>query len=166
MLEHSIIYLSLKSESTRGPKSSPFTRKIWINGIQWGHTAIECKLDRVSVLMNYEHVPAPNDLIYSDLTISKHQYELIGNAWLTLAPTLSSTYLHLMGLPLQNGMLLWIMVTRSHYRPFWLVDFVFPIQIMWRYPGEYFLSKLDILMLTRSLFNEHDKGSNLLGIIT
>ena len=34
----------------------------------------------------YEHLPAPSDLIYSDLTISKHQYELIGNAWLTLAP--------------------------------------------------------------------------------
>ena len=52
------------------------------------------------------------------------------------------------------------------HRPFWLVDFVLPIQIMWRSPGEYWLSKLDIFMLARSLSNEHDKGSNLLGIVT
>ena len=46
--------------------------------------------------------------------------------------------------------------------PFSLVDFVFPPQILWRYPGEY--SKLDIFMLPRSLSNEHDMGSNLMGI--
>ena len=39
-------------------------------------------------------------------------------------------------------------------RPFSLVDFVFPMQIMWRYSGEYFISKLDIFMLARSLLNE------------
>ena len=31
--------------------------------------------------------------------------------------------------------------------------------------GEYFLSKLDIFMIAHSLFNEHNKGSNLTGII-
>ena len=41
-----------------------------------------------------------------------------------------------------------------------------PIQIMWRHTGEYFLSKLEILRLAHSFFNEHDKGSNLLGIVT
>ena len=45
-----------------------------------------------------------------------------------------------------------------------LVGFVFPI--MWRYPGECFLSKLDIFLLARSLFNEQDKGLNLLGFVT
>ena len=51
----------------------------------------------------YKHLPAPSDLIYSDITIIKHQYELIGNAWLTLAPTLSSTFLRLItDLPLQK----------------------------------------------------------------
>ena len=53
-------------------------------------------------MIYYEHVPSPNDLIYSDLTISKYQYELIYNAWLTLAPTLSSTFLRLTGFPLQK----------------------------------------------------------------
>ena len=43
---------------------------------------------------------------------------------------------------------------------------VFPTQIMWRYPGESFLSKLDIFMVARSLLNEHHKDSNLLGIVT
>ena len=51
-------------------------------------------------------------------------------------------------------------------RLFSLAGFVFPIQIMRRYSGEYFLSKLDIFMLACSLFNEHDKSSNLLGIVT
>ena len=52
-------------------------------------TAIECILDRIFLMIYHEHVPSPNDLIYSDLTISKHHYGLIGNAWFTLAPTLS-----------------------------------------------------------------------------
>ena len=65
-------------------------------------SAIECKLDRSFLMNYYEHLPAPSDLIYSDITISKHQYELIGNAWLTLASTLSSTFLRLTDLPLQN----------------------------------------------------------------
>ena len=51
-------------------------------------------------------------------------------------------------------------------RLFSLVDFVLPIQIMWWYLGEYFLSKVEIFMLASSLFNENDKGSNLLGIVT
>ena len=52
--------------------------------------------------------------------------------------------------------------------PFLPLDFVFPTQIMWRYPEEHFSfkQKLDIFTLTRSLFNEHLKGSNLLGIGT
>lgn len=37
---------------------------------------------------------------------------------------------------------------------------------MWRNPGEYFLSKSDIVMLARSPVNEHDNGSNLQGIVT
>ena len=65
-------------------------------------SAIECKLDRSFLMNYYKHLPAPSDLIYSDLTISKHQYELIGNAWLTLASTLSSTFLRLTDLPLQK----------------------------------------------------------------
>ena len=44
--------------------------------------------------------------------------------------------------------------------------FVFPIQIMWRRPGEYFLSRLDIFMLARGVFNEHNKRLNFLGIVT
>jgi len=51
-------------------------------------------------------------------------------------------------------------------RPFSPIDFVFPIQMMWRYPGEYFLSNLDIFMLARDLFKEHNKSSNPLGIVT
>ena len=51
-------------------------------------------------------------------------------------------------------------------RPFSLVQFVFPIQIMWRYSREYFLSKLDIFMFAHSLPNKQDKDSNLLGIVT
>ena len=47
-----------------------------------------------------------------------------------------------------------------------LVDFVFPMQIMWRLPGECCLSKLDIFMLAHSLLNEHDEGSEFLGIVT
>ena len=51
----------------------------------------------------YEHLPTPSDFIYSDLTISKHQCELIGNAWLTLASSLSSPFLRLItDLPLQK----------------------------------------------------------------
>ena len=51
----------------------------------------------------YEHLPASSDLIYSDLTISKHQCELIGNTWLTLASSLSSPFLRLItDLPLQK----------------------------------------------------------------
>ena len=56
--------------------------------------------------------------------------------------------------------------SRGLNRPFSLVDFIFPLQIIWRYPGEYFLSKFDILMikvLAGSLFKEKDHGSNLLG---
>ena len=49
--------------------------------------------------------------------------------------------------------------------PFSLTDVVFPIEIMWRYPWECFLSKFHIFMLARSLFNEHNKSSNLLGIV-
>ena len=49
--------------------------------------------------------------------------------------------------------------------PFSLTDVVFPIEIMWRYLWECFLSKFHILMLARSLFNEHNKSSNLLGIV-
>ena len=37
---------------------------------------------------------------------------------------------------------------------------------MWQSPGEHFLSKLDIFMLARGLSNEHDKGLNLLGIVS
>ena len=58
----------------------------------------------------------------------------------------------------------WCLLESSCNRPFSLVDYVFPVQIMWRYPGEYFLSKLDIFTLENSLFNEHDKDSNLLSI--
>ena len=66
-------------------------------------SAIECKLDRSFLMNYYKHLPAPSDLIYSDITISKHQHELIGNAWLTLASTLSSTFLRLItDLPLQK----------------------------------------------------------------
>ena len=34
------------------------------------------------------------------------------------------------------------------------------------YSGEYFVSKLDIFMLAHSLFNELNKGSNPLGIVS
>ena len=61
----------------------------------------------------YEHLPAPSDLIYSDLTISKHQYELIGNAWLTLAPY-SFLYISTFnGLASSKGTCLCIVSTRS-----------------------------------------------------
>ena len=46
-----------------------------------------------------------------------------------------------------------------------LRPFCFPNKLMRGYLGEYFLSKLDIFMLAPSLFNEHDKDSNLLGIV-
>ena len=52
-----------------------------------------------------------------------------------------------------------ILKTNSLNRPFSLVhDFVLPIQIMWRYPAQYFLSTLEIFVLACSLFNEHDEG--------
>ena len=43
-----------------------------------------------------------------------------------------------------------VVFSKAPNRPFSLVDFVFPT-IMWRYSGEYFLSKLDIFMLARGL---------------
>ena len=36
------------------------------------------------------------------------------------------------------------------------------IQIMWWYPGEYFLSKVGTFTLARSTFNKNDKDSNLI----
>ena len=44
--------------------------------------------------------------------------------------------------------------------------FVYPILIMWWYPRENLLSNLDIFMPACSLFNEHDKGSNRVCIVT
>jgi len=58
-------------------------------------------------MIYHEHVPSPNDLIYSDLTISKHHYGLIGNAWFTLAPTLSSPFLRLTGFSLQRDVVVY-----------------------------------------------------------
>ena len=51
-------------------------------------------------------------------------------------------------------------------RPFSLVYFVFPIQIMWWYSGDLILCLANIVILACTLFNEQDKGSNLLSIIT
>ena len=38
-------------------------------------SAIECKLDSSFLINYYEHLPAPSDLIYSDLTISLAAHE-------------------------------------------------------------------------------------------
>ena len=82
-------------------------------------------------------------------------WSLAGFAIVYRSPHFNSTTLYkwpTARLPLASSVFYPHFVSFEFNRPFSLVDFVLPTQIMWRYPGEYFLWKLHIFTLDRRSF--------------